>query len=120
MRRTAFDTGCSLTYNNSRVPEGIFQKCIHTTATGLNICGSACIAFWREGCPRFDEEYLGATYEDSDFCMQMREKYPEKMIVFANDCEVIHTEEKKGRGVKSNEYWRHNHEYFARKWSVRI
>jgi len=102
---------------------GEYQKCIHTPATQLNICGSACVAFWRDCGIRFDEEYQGATYEDSDFCMQMNKKHPDKQIVFANKCDIIHNEEKKGRGdgvTSKNNYWKHNHEYFAKKWGIRI
>ena len=99
-----------------------YQKCIHTPQTGLNICGSATIAFWRDGCPRFDEEYQGATYEDSDFCMQMNKKYPDKIVAFANKCNIIHNEERKGRdnGDGKRGYWRHNHDLFAKKWDIRI
>jgi glycosyltransferase involved in cell wall biosynthesis len=109
--------------DNSQAPESVeYQKCIHTTETGLNICGSATIAFWRKGCPMFDENYVGATYEDSDFCMSMKQKYPEKDIIFVNKCNIIHNEERKGRGPKAGDrtWWRHNHDYFANKWGVRI
>lgn len=98
------------------------QRCIHTPETMLNICGSATIAFWRNCGVRFDEEYQGATYEDSDFCMQMKQKYPDKDIVFANKCAIVHNEERKGRSSSAGkrDYWLHNHNYFAEKWGIRI
>jgi len=114
---------CAILGDSGKPPnDEEFQKCIHTDQTKLNICGSACMAFWRGCGVSFDEAYLGATYEDSDFCMQMNKQYPNKQIVFANRCNIIHTEEKKGRGSgpNKNNYWKHNHDYFAEKWGVRI
>jgi glycosyltransferase involved in cell wall biosynthesis len=107
---------------NNPISDMEFTKCIHTEKTGLNVCGSATIAFWRECGVRFDEAYLGCTYEDTDFCMSMNKKYPKKQIVFANRCTIVHNEEKKGRGSSEGkrDYWQHNHNYFADKWGIRI
>jgi GT2 family glycosyltransferase len=102
--------------------EGKYQTCLHTEKTGLNVVGSACICFWRDCGVRFDEEYIGACYEDTDFSMSMNVAFPERHIAFVNKCNIIHNEERKGRGSSAGkrDYWRHNHDYFAEKWGVRI
>lgn len=95
------------------------QKAIHSPETGLNLVGSACIAFYRD-YTRFDIAYhAGGAYEDTDFCMQMKKKYPEKDIIINNKCRLIHNCEGKGRGVQ-HEHWHYNRTYFNDKWSLNI
>ena len=71
---------------------------------------------------RFDEGYVGATYEDSDFCMQHLEAFPEKPIMICNKLRLIHKMEAKGRGseAKSRDYWAYNRQMFANKWGIKI
>lgn len=96
-----------------------YVRAVHTKETKLNITGSSCIAFYKDDL-RFDENYLGATYEDADFCMQMNKRYPDKEIIINNTCKLIHDNEGKGRRTGSNNYWAHNKKYFAEKWGIEI
>ena len=98
------------------------QKAIHSPETGLNLVGSACIAFYRDDT-RFDENYIsGGAYEDTDFCMQINKKYPDKIIAINNRCKLIHNCEGKGRGSSPGKHdnWLHNRSYFNKKWSLHI
>jgi hypothetical protein len=107
--------GSMLGDNNNKVT-GDYQIALHTDQTGLNIVCSACIAFKKDTI-YFDENYQGAVYEDTDFCMQYKQKYPDKQIVINNKCQLIHLNEMKGRtyqDIKSNK------EYFSKKWNIVI
>lgn len=46
-----------------------FQKCIHTQDTGLNVCCSSCIAFWKKDAVRFDENYRHVASCSRSFCL---------------------------------------------------
>lgn len=76
---------------------------------------TACCAF-RKTDVRFDERYIRAGWEDSDFFMQLREKCGGK-IVIANEVRVVHLNEEKNSGGTENE---HNRKLFFRKWSKHI
>jgi len=73
---------------------------------------SACIAIRNDGT-RFDEAYLGAGFEDTDYCMQLNEKYPEGRYLIRNDVKMIHRNEMKGQ-----QDWRfmNNRTRYMRKW----
>jgi len=96
-----------------------YVRAVHTLKTGLNVVGSSCISFYKDDL-RFDELYLGATYEDADFCMQMNKQCPEKEIIINNQCKLIHNNEGKGRSIGSNNYSIHNKKYFAKKWGIEV
>jgi len=95
-------------------PVGQYQKAIHTLETGINVVLSACIAFYRTNI-RFDENYRAANYEDSDFCMQYNNKYPDKEIIINNTCQLVHLNEQKKTEKDCNQY---NRGYFNKKWGT--
>lgn len=103
---------------SSREIKGNYQKALHTKKTGLQMVGSACIAFKKEDGVRFDEEYIGAVFEDSDFCMEYRKQYPKKDIILNNLCKVIHLNEAK-RGDNNN-CIALNRKYFNKKWETNL
>jgi len=74
---------------------------------------SACIAF-RKSELRFDEAYIGAGFEDTDFCMQMRNKYPNGKFLIHNGVPVIHKNEMKNQLLGGRLL--HNKQYFESKW----
>lgn len=86
--------------------------------TVLNITCSAAIAFYKSDNIRFDENYIAAVYEDTDFCMQYREKYPDRKIMINNRCRLVHGNEGKRGGIKNAATV--NREYFAEKWGIRV
>lgn len=93
---------------------------IHSEKTGLNIVGSACIMFKKTHI-RFDENYNGATYEDTDFAMQHLKEFPDKKIMICNRIKLIHKMEAKGRGSEKckRDNWIFNHNYFNKKWNIK-
>ena len=60
----------------------------------------------------FDNLYIGSGFEDTDFCYQLLEHYPNAEFVINNDCRLIHYHEMKNQSP--------NHEvnkgYFVQKW----
>jgi hypothetical protein len=92
----------------------------HTRETNLNIIGSTCIAFDKSTNILFDENYLGATYEDADFCMQFKQKYPQKKIIINNKCKLMHLMEAKGRVINGINISNKNKLYFRKKWNILI
>ncbi|MCE5336991.1 MAG: radical SAM protein [Desulfobacteraceae bacterium] len=72
---------------------------------------TACSIFRRTDV-RFDERYVTAGWEDSDFFMQLRQKYGGNVAI-ANEIRVVHlNEEKEGGG-----YWnQQNKDLFFAKW----
>jgi glycosyltransferase involved in cell wall biosynthesis len=103
--------------NSNTQKTGEFQKCIHTDKTGLNVCCSSAIAFWKKQCVRFDENYKAAVWEDFDWCLEMKKVYPNKYIVFANECNPVHLNAMQGR---TGDDVRWNYEYCKKKWSLNI
>jgi hypothetical protein len=96
---------------------GLYQVCIHTEKTGLNVCCSSCIAFKTSSGVRFDENYKAAVWEDFDFCLEMKKQHPDKDIVFANKCNVVHLNAMQGR---TSDDIRFNHKYCKEKWGIEI
>ena len=79
-----------------------------------NFVPTACIAF-RKMDLRFDEGYIRASFEDTDFCKQTELLFPEKYPVINNNCKLIHLNEMK---FQAGEAWDHNKAYFEKKWGV--
>lgn len=105
--------------SNPNIPNEEITIAKHTEKTGLNIIGSSCIAFFKNDI-RFDEKYIGATYEDADFCMMMNQQYPDKKNIINNKCKLIHMGEAKGRIINGDSVSQPNKEYFKNKWGVEI
>ena len=74
---------------------------------------SACIAFRRNEL-RFDEGYIGAGYEDTDYCMQLGNKYPNGKFLIHNGVPVVHKNEMKNQQLGG--CLLQNKRYFERKW----
>lgn len=72
---------------------------------------SACIAFVKTEL-RFDENYTGSGFEDTDFCRQMVKKFPHGRIIVNNLCKLVHRNERKNQLNNNNK----NYEYFLAKW----
>jgi hypothetical protein len=78
---------------------------------------SSCICFYRDDT-RFDENYKGAGFEDTDFCFQLHCKYPNKKFLINNDVRVVHRNEKKNYLKNGNNNYIDNQHYFERKWNL--
>jgi glycosyltransferase involved in cell wall biosynthesis len=84
---------------------------------------TAAVAF-RNWHLRFDEHFIGAGFEDSDFCFQYLDKDPKAEFYIANECKMVHRNEMKGQMEdRSLDYAeqpnvRKNREYFWWKWNV--
>lgn len=85
---------------------------IEIKSNGEAILPTAAIAFRYLGI-RFDESYIGSGYEDSDWCHQILQEYPESKFLQSNKCRLIHRNEMKNQ---SGDYWKHNVMYFWNKW----
>ncbi|MHC1728115.1 MAG: radical SAM protein [Syntrophobacteraceae bacterium] len=72
---------------------------------------TACCIF-RKTDVLFDERYIQAGWEDTDFFMQLRQKYG-GLIAIANTIRVIHLNEEKNCGGAHNAY---NRQLFFSKW----
>ena len=82
---------------------------------GRNVVCSAAIAMRVSDVDklRYDEDFIGSGYEDTDFCLRMKERYPEQRIVINNQCRLIHIHEGKGQQGKSAGY---NKAHFESIW----
>ncbi len=80
---------------------------------------SACIAFMNS-FTRFDENYQGAGYEDTDFCAQLSVMYPTKRFVINNTVKVTHKNEMKNYIKNGNDNYINNKRYFEMKWNVTL
>ena len=89
-----------------------FNPDITSPYVEVKVVPSACIAFRRTDL-RFDEQYQGSGYEDSDFVMQFKQKFPDKKVYVNNLCKVSHTnEQKNGTGTT----YEKNQALFMEKW----
>lgn len=76
------------------------------------IAPTACIAFVKSNL-RFDEAYVGSGFEDTDFCFQMCQEFPDGKTVINNQVKVVHINEMK---EQRGENWEKNKAYFENKW----
>ena len=72
---------------------------------------SACIAFRNDGC-RFDENFIGSSWEDTDFCVTLQRKYPYGLFIINDQARLIHKNDQKNGNP---EVYGINREYFGRK-----
>jgi hypothetical protein len=68
-----------------------------------------CVAFRNDGL-RFDENFKGSSFDDTDFTLQLRMKYPGSRVVINNTVTINHRLESKGCLFGLNQ------EYFTNKW----
>jgi len=99
-----------------RGPRGTMQVALHREGSPVQMVCSACIAFRVSDGVRFDEGYDGAVFEDSDFCMQMRRKFPNRDIVINNKCVLEHRCEHKRHWEIKGGSVRGNQSRFEEKW----
>ena len=72
---------------------------------------SAVIAIKKEEL-RFNEDYRGGGFEDTDYCYQLREKYFNCKFAICNKCKLIHKNEQK----RQIDNFGHNSKTFHKKW----
>lgn len=73
---------------------------------------TACIVI-RKNFIRFDEKFIGSGFEDTDYCLQIKQKYGENRIWINTKVKLIHLNEMKNQGGK---YFEHNHKLFLEKY----
>lgn len=81
----------------------------------VNMIPTACCIF-RKTDIRFDERYIRAGWEDTDFFTQMKEKLKGHFAI-DNRVKVVHVNEEKQGGGEMN---RENMELFLRKWNRKV
>lgn len=72
---------------------------------------SSCIAFRNDGS-RFDENFIGSGWEDTDFCETLQKRYPAGQFLIANGVKLVHANEMK-QGNRTN--YVKNHQYYIEK-----
>jgi len=77
--------------------------------TKFNIVPFGCVAFKKTGL-RFDEGY-GPGFEDTDFCLQTEQAFPDKHTMINEDCRLIHS-----RIVDRRKERYESRRYFFNKW----
>ncbi len=98
---------------------GIMMGCGEVQRDGITECGerkllTACIAI-RRNTLRFDENFIGSGWEDSDYSKQLCAAFPDATFLVCHDLWAVHRNEMKNQ---SGPYWDHNKSYFERKWGV--
>ncbi len=83
----------------------------HIVETKDNIIPSACIAF-RKTDMRFNEDYKGAGFEDTSYCLRMTKDGGK--VVINNRCVLIHKNEKKNQ----DDYFAYNREVFRKEFNL--
>jgi glycosyltransferase involved in cell wall biosynthesis len=89
------------------------NKDIITDIVPVEYTPSACIAFRRDSL-RFDESYVGSGFEDTDFCEQLKVRYPGSRFVINNKCRMVHLNEQKNQHGKNFQL---NKQYYQEKWN---
>lgn len=100
-------------------PDGTFGFMMGVTrlrsegiSASLGYLPTACIAI-RKNDLRFDENFIGSGFEDNDYCAQLRQLVEGARFFVNHNVQVVHKNECKNQ---HGEYWKHNKEYFERKW----
>lgn len=75
---------------------------------------SACVAF-RNTDLRFDENYVGSGWEDTDFVRQLKMEYPKGKIVVNNMVKLVHLNEMKNQ---RGENYEKNRKFYNSKWGA--
>jgi glycosyltransferase involved in cell wall biosynthesis len=96
-------TPSDMMYDNQKYEPGYYPSL-------CKIVPAACIAL-KKTSMRFDENFAGSGFEDTDFCKQMAFAFPKKHTIINNDCKLIHVNER-----KNQDSMRTNRRYFVSKW----
>lgn len=88
---------------------------IYVTKRRDSVMPSACIAFHDKKL-RFDIEYIGSGWEDTDFCFQYLQIDPTYEFIINNNCQLIHKNEMKNQW--ENGLFERNKAIFYNKWRV--
>lgn len=64
---------------------------------------------------RFDENYVGSGWEDTDFCRQLKKEHNNKKFIINNDIRVTHSNEMKNQ---QGEVYVRNRRYYNAKWGA--
>jgi hypothetical protein len=73
---------------------------------------TACVVI-RKNELRFDVNFLGSGWEDDDYCLQLRQKYPQAEFLVCHDVWIVHRNEMKNQG---GENWKKNKAFLEMKW----
>ena len=68
----------------------------------------ACTAM-RKTDLRYDEGFKGSGFEDTDFTLNLRERFPNGRVFIANNCKLIHRNEMKNQVGANREIFNHNY-----------
>jgi len=99
-----------LTDNSISIVSARLSSPMMYDGTEFNIVPSSAIAFRKSGI-RFDENFVGG-FEDTDFCKQMEQAFPNKKTLINEDCKLIHLNEKKKQNMKEAR------KVFVKKWGL--
>jgi len=82
-----------------------------------NRVSTACFALRRDiimkNNIKFDENFVGSGYEDTDFMMQISQKLGKERVWINDNVELMHNNEMKNQG---GPLWEKNHKYYRSKW----
>ena len=73
---------------------------------------TACIII-RKNELRFDENFIGSGWEDTDYCAQLRQKHPQGKFIVTGKTRITHKNEMKNQ---AGEIFEKNKAYFFSKW----
>lgn len=90
---------------------GATPKWTGETVVRTKMLLTACCAIKPHGL-RFDEEYVGSGFEDTDFCKQLERAAPDGIFLVCHDAHIIHLNEQK-RQVENND---RNRVRYISKW----
>lgn len=102
----------NLLYRDGTDSPMMFRGDPHVRLNEVPRAPTAAVAFRNDNI-RFDEKYIGSGYEDDDFCVQLRERYPEGRVVVNNNVRLVHDNEQKNQGAG---YIEKNKAYFEQKF----
>jgi glycosyltransferase involved in cell wall biosynthesis len=89
------------------------RKEVHCPLIDVPTAPSACVAF-RKSDIRFDKNYVGSGWEDTDFVRQLKQRTSHGRIVINNTVKLIHDNEMKNQ---LGDNYIKNRDYYNKKWN---
>lgn len=82
----------------------LYLKPINAYGKRFKTIPSAAIAFRKKDIAdiRFNYDFIGSGFEDTHFCWQLNQKYPNCEMVVNNECKLIHYHEMKNQNQNNN------------------